>query len=314
MTASSGDDDVARAKPEPDESTLIEIVGARRRPLRDLYHLLLRKPWPLTIALIAASFLVLNGLFGVAFALAGGVHGAAPGSLLDGFFFSVQTMSTLGYGAMYPESLAAHSLVVLEVIVGLVLTALATGLVFTKFATPRPRVFFSRRAVVTPFDGAPTLMVRIGNERGDHIVDARLRMVLTRTEKTKEGETFYRTRDLRLVRDHSASFRRGTTIMHTIDAQSPLAGDTPESLAASEAELVVSIIGIDGTTSQTVHAASTYEAAEIVFGHRLADTLSALPDGRLRLDLRRFHDTEPSAPSADFPYPRERASSETDVR
>jgi inward rectifier potassium channel len=288
-----------------DESQLLVIVGGRpRKPLRDLYHWLVRKPWWATIGIISGNFLVANLVFAVGYALVGGVHGAREGSVVDAFFFSVQTIGTLGYGAMYPETTAAHVLVVLEVMVGIVLTAIATGLVYTKFATPAPRVFFSTRAVVSTYDGVPTLMVRVGNERGDHVLDAKMRMVLTRTERTKEGQTYYRNRDLRLVREHAATFRRGMTLMHAIDASSPLFGETPESMVASDSEIVVTILGIDGTTSQTVHAGTSYFADEVLFGQRFADTVRELPDGRIEVDVGKFDATQPTEPTAEFPYPK----------
>lgn len=293
-----------RYKAFDDESAVLVVVGADRHPLRDIYHWLLRKPWWGTVGVICAVFLVANLLFASVFTLVGGVHGARPGSFADAFFFSAQTISTVGYGAMYPESGLASSVMVVELMFGVVLTAVATGLVFTKFSTPRPRVFFARYAVITPFDGTPTLMVRVGNDRGDHIVDARMRMVLTRTEKTKEGVTFYRNRDLKLVREHSSSFRRGTTLMHTLDETSPLFGATPESLAATDSEIIVSLIGIDATTSQVVHAGGSYLDDEVRFGHRYADTIRELPDGRVELDVRRFHDTVPTKPIDGFPFPR----------
>lgn len=286
-----------------DESSLLVIKGARSEPARDLYHALLRKPWWATVAVIVATFFVANFLFALGYVAVGGIHGMQEGSILEAFFFSVQTIGTVGYGAMYPESLAAHSLVVVEVLSGILLTAVATGLVFTKFSTPRPRVFFARHAVVCLYDGVPTLMVRVGNERSDHVLDARLRMVLTRTEKTQEGQTFYRSRDLRLVRESAPTFRRGTVMMHSIDERSPLFGQTPASLEESETELVVSIMGLDGTTSQTVYAGTSYFADEILFGRRYADTIRELPDGRIELDVARFHETIEGVPTRGFPYP-----------
>jgi inward rectifier potassium channel len=297
---------IKRPKAFDPESDLVVIKGGRSRPGRDLYHWLIRKPWWATVLIVSLNFLGANLLFALGYALVGGVHGMRDGSIVDAFFFSVQTMGTLGYGAMYPETLASHSLVVVEVIVGILSTALATGLVFTKFSTPTPRVFFSKNAIVTPYDGVPTLMCRVGNERGDHVIDARLRMTIIRTEKNQEGQTFYRTRDLRLAREHAPTFRRGTTMMHPIDASSPLFGQTPASLEESDAELVVSIIGLDGTTSQTVYAGTSYLADEILFGRRLSDTVRELPDGRVELDLAKFDDTEPSEPTATFPYPEKR--------
>lgn len=299
-----------RFKAFDDEANVLVVLGASRHPLRDVYHWLIRKPWWGTVAIICAAFLVVNLVFAAVFALVGGIHGARPGSLVDAFFFSAQTISTVGYGAMYPESTLASSVMVVELMFGVVLTAVATGLVFTKFSTPRPRVFFARQAVITPFEGVPMLMVRVGNDRGDHIVDARMRMVLTRTEQTKEGVTYYRSHDLLLVRSHSASFRRGTTLMHRLDAASPLYGVTPESLASVDGEIVVSLIGIDATTSQTVHAGTSYLDDEVRFGHRYVDTVKVLPDGRIELDIRRFHDTVASAPIEGFPFPRAPAPNE----
>lgn len=286
-----------------DESSLLVIKNARSEPARDLYHALLRKPWWATVAVIVATFFLANFVFALGYVAVGGVHGMQEGSILEAFFFSVQTIGTVGYGAMYPETLGAHLVVVVEVLTGILLTAVATGLVFTKFSTPRPRVFFARNAVICLYDGVPTLMVRVGNERSDHVLDARLRMVLTRTEKTQEGQTFYRSRDLRLSRESAPTFRRGTILMHPIDERSPLFGQTPASLEADEAELVVSIMGLDGTTSQTVYAGTSYFADEILFGHRYADTIRELPDGRVELDVARFHETVVCAPTTSFPYP-----------
>lgn len=294
---------VYRPRAFDSESNQVVIKGSRSRPARDLYHWLIRKPWWAAVGIIVLNFVVANLLFAIGYALVGGVHGMREGSVLDGFFFSVQTIGTLGYGAMYPETVAAHTLVTIEVIVGILLTAVATGLVFTKFSTPRPRVFFTKNAVITTYDGLPTLMVRVGNERSDHVIDARLRMVLVRTEKTKEGQTFYRNRDLRLAREHAPTFRRGTTLMHPIDEASPLHGETPESLVASEAEIVVTVIGLDGTTSQTVYAGTSYFAEEILFGYRMADTVAELPDGRIQLDLTQFDGVVPTEPTESFPYP-----------
>jgi inward rectifier potassium channel len=141
----------------------IRVIGDRRRPLRDLYHGIMALSWPATIVFIAGGFLVANAVFALAYFVAGGVAHAVPGSFADSFFFSVQTMGTIGYGAMYPESFTANVLVVVETIVGLTLLALATGLVFAKFSHPTARVMFTREAVISPVNGVPTLMFRIGN-------------------------------------------------------------------------------------------------------------------------------------------------------
>src|SRR5205814_1714381 len=182
----------------PGTAYQIRVIGDRRAPLRDFYHALLRLPWAATIGVIAGSFLAVNAIFALGFVLTGGVANARAGSFADAFFFSAQTMGTIGYGAMYPHSTAANSLVVAEAIAGLTLTALGTGLVFSKFSRSTARVAFTREAVISPVNGVPTLMFRTSNQRGNQIVDAQIRVVLSRTDRTAEGATFYRMYDLAL--------------------------------------------------------------------------------------------------------------------
>jgi len=281
----------------------IRVVGDRATPLRDFYHALLLLPWWATILAISAAFLITNALFALGFAAIGGVNHAAPSSFRDAFFFSVQTMGTIGYGAMFPESTAANVLVVAESIVSLLLTAVSTGLVFAKFSRSTARFVFTRHAVISPVNGVPTLMFRLGNQRGNQIVNAQIRLVLVRTERTSEGDTFYRMLDLKPTRERALSLSRSWNVLHAIDAHSPLAGETPASVAEKEVELQVMVIGIDDISMQTVHAAHRYFAKDIVWGARMADVLTETPDGHMLLDLGRFHDVEPTAPAPGFPYP-----------
>ena len=281
----------------------IRIVGDRHTPLRDFYHALLRLPWWATITAISGAFLAANAVFALVYLFVGGVEHAVRGSFRDAFFFSVQTMATIGYGAMYPSSTAANVVVVVESIVSLLLTAMATGLVIAKFSRSTARFVFPRHAVISPFNGVPTLMFRLGNERGNQIVDAKIRVVLVRTERTSEGRTHYGLLDLQLSRAHTLSLSRSWNVVHPIDETSPLRGETPVSLAAKEIELQVMVIGLDDISMQTVHAGYRYFTKDILWGARLVDVLSETPDGHLLLDLRRFHDVEPTAPTPDFPYP-----------
>src|SRR5262249_19599499 len=156
----------------------------------------------------------------------------------------------IGYGAMYPESFAANLLVVAEAVVGFTLLALATGLLFAKFSRPTARVMFTRDAVISPVNGVPTLMFRLGNERGNQIVDAQIRAVLVRTERTSEGAKFYRSVDLNLTRTRALSLSRSFSIMHSINEQSPLCGLTPEQLIEQEVEIEVMVVGLDDTSMQ----------------------------------------------------------------
>jgi inward rectifier potassium channel len=254
--------------------------------------------------LIALVFLASNTAFALAYCAVGGVAHARPGSLWDAFCFSVQTMGTIGYGAMYPESAWANLLVVGEAIVSFTLTALMTGLVFAKFSRPTARVVFSEKLVITPIDGVPTLVLRVGNARGNAIVDAQFRLVATLRQTTREGHTMYRMRDMHLVRDRALSLARSLQVMHVIGKDSPLHGHGPASLEQAELDVQVLMLGLDDVAMSTVHATHTYVARDIVWGARLADVISEAEDGGMVLDLRRFHEVVPSEPTDDFPYPQ----------
>jgi inward rectifier potassium channel len=268
----------------------------------DFYHALLSMPWTPVIVLVVGVFLVLNALFAGGYLLTGGLDGARPGSFDDAFFFSVQTMGTIGYGAIHPVTDAANMVVVVESVVSLAFTAMATGLIFVRFSRVRGRIVFSRQATISMVDGVPTVTVRIGNGRGNRVFDVDLRLMLTRTRRTPEGATQYRTEDLKLVRSHAPTLGRAWMLMHRIDELSPLYKETPQSLAATEAELLAAVGGIDDTALQPVHGRYTWEARDIVWGARLTDILSETPS-EMVLDLDRFHAVEPTPRSEQFPYP-----------
>jgi inward rectifier potassium channel len=210
---------------------------------------------------------------------------------------------------MYPTSTAANAIVIAESVTSLIVTAVATGLVFAKFSRSTARVAFSRHAVIGPMNGVPTLMLRVGNERGNNILEATIRVALIRTEHLEAGKIFYRMIDLALARDRSPAVARSWTILHPIVEGSPLLGATPESLERDEVEINVALVGTDDTSLQPVHARRRYLANEILWGARHADALSEDDAGNLILDVRRFHDVEPTAPIEGFPYPRPPAGS-----
>jgi inward rectifier potassium channel len=266
----------------------------QRRPLTDVYHYLLTSSWSVLFALILCSYLLANIGFALLYLADGKIDGARPGSFEDAFFFSVQTMSTIGYGRMVPTSTFANAVVTMEALFGLVTLALGTSLMFSKFSQPRARVLFSRNAVVSVRDGVEVLMVRLANERTTGLVEAQLRLVLVRDETTLEGEAVRRFYSLPLARAASAVFALSWTAIHVIDETSPLFGETPESLRASRADVVASLVGIEEATAQQVHARYAWKADDILFDHRFQDILMVLPDGRRQLDYGRFHEIEPA--------------------
>ena len=199
------------------------------------------------MALVAVLYLLINAAFAVLYLLSNGVANAHPESFLDSFYFSVQTMGTIGYGAMYPKTHLANLLVVLESTVSLVITALTTGLVFAKFSRPTARLLFSRHATISPMNGVPTLSFRMSNQRANRIVEAVVHVAIVKTERTHEGKVFYRTYDLKLSRERVLSLSRSWTVMHIIDETSALWGETPASLLEKEAEILISVAGTDDT-------------------------------------------------------------------
>ncbi|HEX7489028.1 MAG TPA: ion channel [Anaeromyxobacteraceae bacterium] len=269
-------------------------VGLDDGRWRDAYHLLLTMPWRRFFALVLLGYLVVNGCFALGyFGLGDAIENAAPGSFLDVFFFSVQTLATIGYGKMAPRTVGANILVTLEALLGMIGLAVTTGLVFARFSRPTARVLFSNVAVVTSWEGTPSLMFRMANARGNQIVEARLKLTLIRSEITAEGQSVRRLHDLRLLRSEHAAFALTWTAVHPIDAASPLRGASPESMSASMSDLVASPTGIDEGLSQTIHARHGYRPEDLRFGARFADILTSGP-GESVIDYTRFHEVEPS--------------------
>jgi inward rectifier potassium channel len=269
-------------------------LGWKPQRRRDLYHWFQELPWWAVASMSAGAYLVMN----LAFALIylgdpGGIENAKPGSLADAFFFSVQTMGTIGFGSMYPKSLFANVVVTAETVVGLLSFALITGLLFARFSRPSARVMFSEAAVIAPRDGAHTLMFRMANERRNHILQAEVRVTLLRTERTKEGSEFRRQHDLALVRNQSSFFSQSWLVMHVIDRESPLFGLDAQSFEACEPEIAVLLAGVDETLAQTIYARFTYFPEHIHWNRRFVDVLTRDGSGRLVLDLANFHETRP---------------------
>jgi inward rectifier potassium channel len=268
--------------------------GIRRGYGSELYLFLLETSWPGLVMALGLLYVASNAVFALGYVLGGdSIENARPGSFADAFFFSVQTMATIGFGKMVPRTPLANVLVTIESMTGLLGLAIATGLIFAKFSRPTARVLFSRVAVISPWDGVPSLMFRMANERNNRIIEAQVHAVLMRTETTAENVLVRRVHELGLVRRQNPSFALSWTAIHPIDERSPFWKVTPASLAAADAEIIVSLTGLDETYAQTVHARHAYAADQIVLGARFVDILSRLPDGRMRIDYRYFHDVVP---------------------
>jgi len=282
------------APSRPKEAAPTMSFEGGERYFTDFYHHLLTSSWASLLLQIAGAFSLVNALFALGYFLNGGVQNARPGSFGDVFFFSVETMATIGYGQMSPNTLFSHILMSIEALTGLIGLALVTGLIFAKFSRPTARVRFSRVAVISKRDGVPSLMFRMANVRSNQIVEAQIHVVFARQEFTAEGESLRRFYDLALSRYRNAIFGYSWTAIHPIDLDSALFGATPESLVAARAGIVVSLTGIDETFSQTVYARYSYDARDIVWGARLADIASQTPEGGFALDMTKFDEIVPA--------------------
>jgi inward rectifier potassium channel len=271
------------------------ILGQDGSRWTDLYQATLSAPWWLFLSALAILYFAVNGIFALLYvADPGGIENARPGSLRDAFFFSMQTLGVYSTSTMAPKDLYTDTIVTLESFFSVLNIAIAAGAVFARVSRPTARVMFSRHAVVTMFEGTPTLMFRVANQRGNQVLEAAVTVTLARQTKTREGLTMRRFEDLALVRARSPLFRLSWTVMHPLDEKSPLFGATQDSMFAEQAEVIVVLSGTDDTFAATIHARHSYLPTEIHWNKRFTDIISLRPDGRRMIDLRKFHDLHDS--------------------
>jgi inward rectifier potassium channel len=268
----------------------LRVKGRPFAPQKDLYHFVLRLPWSGFFGLVFLLYVAVNLLFAATYRLEpdciAGVH-----DFESAFYFSVQTMATIGYGTFAPASRYGHVVVTFEAIVGVFATAMVTGLTFAKFARPTARVLFTEKMVIAPRNGEPHLMFRLANARHNSIVEAQLRVTLLVSETTREGETMRRQIDLPLLRPNTSLFALSWTAMHRIAPDSPFFGrEALEALREKRAEVLLSLSGLDETIAQTIHARYRYTMDDLVEGAHFKDIIATDEDGTRVLDYAAFHE------------------------
>ena len=266
-----------------------------------LYHTLLTTTWTRFMALVVASYLLVNAVFALGFVLCGPgalqstLAGAGAGGFARSFFFSVETFSTIGYGNIAPLGLAANLVVTVEALVGLLWLALATGLLFARFSRPTAKVMFSRTAVIAPYRGIRAFEFRIANLRSSQLIEVQATVIFTRFEE-HDGRQLRRYYLLPLERASVTFFPLSWTIVHPIDEASPLNGLTRDDMRRSDAEFLVLLSGVEETFAQRVHARSSYRWDEVVWGARFTDILHhPHGDEAVTLDVSRLDSIEPVA-------------------
>jgi inward rectifier potassium channel len=264
-------------------------------------HELLTMSWAGFLGVVSVLYIGLNLLFAVAYlacgpdALQGSGVQMLGGPFARAFFFSVQTFATIGYGQVGPNGLAANMVVTVESLVGLMYQALATGLLFARFARPTVSILFSRQAVIAPYNDGRALMFRIVNRRRTEIIELEAQVLFTSMLPDNRGGTVRRYAPLPIERNKVTFFPLSWTVVHPIDEASPLAGATPDELERNQAEILVLLSGIDETFEQTIHARSSYRANEIVWNARFQSMfLPTDPQSRVSVDIRRLHEIEPA--------------------
>jgi inward rectifier potassium channel len=283
----------------PDGSFNVERRGLHPVAAMSAYHWLLTMSWPRFLALVALVYILANAFFACLYAAMGpgalsGVEGAFARRWAGCFFFSVHTFATIGYGSISPVSLGANLLVTVESLVGLLGFAVATGVVYARFARPVAFIIFSRTALVAPYRGGTGFMFRLVNGRSNQLIEmhARVSVNLSRHGKREFHE-------LSLERDQVTLLPLAWTVVHPIDESSPLNGMTREEIAASDPEFFAVITALDETFAQQVHARRSYRLDELVWGARFVDLFIREPDRPIAIDVQRLHEYQP----AELPQP-----------
>ncbi len=261
---------------------------------RNLYHLLLTMSWTQFLGLVLVLYFLSNIVFGLVYSSLG------AGSLVDtseipttslfirGFFFSVQTFATIGYGTIHPVGTVANLLVTLESYYSLLVNALITGLVFARFSRPTAKIMFSEKAVVAPYRGINGFMFRLVNSRNSQLIELNAQVLFTRFTE-KDGQKIRQFDMLKLERDKVNFLPLGWTVVHPIDEDSPMFGMTEEDFEKSDAEILVMLNAMDETFAQIVHTRSSYKWKEVNFGYKFANLYNETKTNEpISIDIRKL--------------------------
>ena len=262
------------------------------------YLYLISVPWPVFIGIVVVVFLIANVFFGALYMWIGIEHlkGAEASStwseFLNAFFFSAHTLTTVGYGNMYPIGPGANTIAVIEALLGLLSFAIATGLVFGRFSRPSARIGFSKTMLVAPYMGGKSLQFRIVNRRSNNLIDLNAQLLLMTVDQG-DGTLLRKYAVLELEREHVLFFPLTWTVVHPITENSPLYGKTAQDLERLQAEILIMIKAFDDTFGQTVQVRYSYRYDEITWGAKFTPAFEIEPNGDLRLEVNKVGSIEP---------------------
>jgi inward rectifier potassium channel len=258
----------------------------------DISHRCMTASWPAFIGGAVLVFIAFNAVFAFFYWIGNQPIANVPGgAYIDYLYFSIETLSTAGYGDMHPDTHYGHFIATVELFTGIFSMSLMTGLIFARFSRPNARLLFADNPVIYNHDGKPTLMLRLANERHNIISNATAKLWFFKNIVTMEGEQLRRFYELQLTQSQNPGLALSWTLYHVLDETSPMYGLNADDLEACTASLALVVSGYDVVAAQTVHARKSYAYSDIRFGHRYVDILGTSEDGRLRIDYGRFHDT-----------------------
>jgi inward rectifier potassium channel len=258
----------------------------------DISHRSMTASWPSFIGSAVLVFIVFNAAFAVLYWIGDQPVSNVPGGdYIDYLYFSIETLSTAGYGDMHPQTHYGHFVSAVELFTGIFSMSLMTGLIFARFSRPSARLLFANNPVIATREGKPTLMVRFANERHNVIGNATARLWVIKNIVNSDGEPLRRFSELSLEKNEHPALALTWTLFHVIDENSPLYALDADAMKKASVSLVVVVSGYDVVAAQTIHARKTYDHTDIRFGQRYADILEELDNGRVRIDYSKFHDT-----------------------
>lgn len=249
----------------------VKRVGQSFEAWLNLYNRLITVRWSTFILIVLIVYLILNLVFASLYYLIGVEHLAGVdmtnthSQFWDAFFFSAQSLTTVGYGRIAPVGFAASFVAGIEALSGLMMFAIITGLLYGRFSRPNPRILFSRNAIIAPYLDTNAFMFRMVNEKSNQIINMSVSLVFSKVEE-KNGVRNRQYYGLTLERSKVNFFPTNWTIVHAITEDSPLYGETPESLAEADAEFMIATEGIDDTFADAVHKRHSYFNDELVWG------------------------------------------------
>ncbi|MET3107399.1 inward rectifier potassium channel [Oxalobacteraceae bacterium GrIS 2.11] len=276
--------------------------GVNSQFWHDIYHYAMTSTWPVFFAVFASTFLSLNFVFATLYSIGdNAVANLYPSGFWGAFFFSVETLATVGYGDMHPQSVYGHIVATAEIFIGMVGIAMMTGVMFARFSRPKAKILFTKHPITSHHNGEYVLSIRIANTRLNVIAEASAKLRLLRLETTDEGVRFMKIIDLPLKRDQHPMFAMGWNLFHTIDEDSPFHHKNARDFEACNARLILSIEGVDETTSQTIRARHNYPWDTFRFNHRYVDISSFDSNSISHYDYSMFDEIEVEALAHDTP-------------